>query len=662
MGSSTTAALPSPHLSPGHAKTTPDLIDSNPPSMSPSDLIISSLATFTTSQDQLDREMMLKSFPGCGETHRVEDWYARGFKQTQDREGKPMMLCIPCSQQKTVPILIGLKKFRSGKHEKSPGHGTLLSVWQEQEGMRVLQDVEEQRKRLERDMGDQGFSGGTSRAANWKTSYEVELKSLAGIIHRHTIGETTLYHCAPCSLLNHAVTSSDLKSIGDLVAHSTRPDHLTACRLYLQQRAEVVGVGNLKRKQSQKRKVKELADDETAPGADAEPSMSVAHADPSNQSLNPSVSTDYSGVSPEAREDNHPTPKRPRLTLPLHSPPSTTRSATIAVLDAIQPQIDKSTSKRRVKQSMSIEDWYARGFTKTQNLEGETKFICTPCSQTNCPMTISNSYSHERSFSHGTSLRRWQHEEGERVSRDIRKERRRLEREIHDGGLQNWVKRDADWVRGYEVELDRLEGIIHRHTAEEATRYYHCAPCSTLSHSTLSSDLHSIKDLVSHLESPEHLALYPLYLQQRAEVVGVGLRTKTAKTKHNTVETPEVEIPSRGGEEPFLPAASVDVSEPSSLSSSLPVKQSTDSALEASLQQTPTTDQPAPTSLPATSPAIPTASSSVSLKTAQAPSTDDHIPLDEVLPPSSSRLSQIQTIQRLGANLERTWQALLADP
>ncbi|ODO04567.1 hypothetical protein I350_05171 [Cryptococcus amylolentus CBS 6273] len=565
MGSSTTAALPSPHLSPGHAKTTPDLIDSNPPSMSPSDLIISSLATFTTSQDQLDREMMLKSFPGCGETHRVEDWYARGFKQTQDREGKPMMLCIPCSQQKTVPILIGLKKFRSGKHEKSPGHGTLLSVWQEQEGMRVLQDVEEQRKRLERDMGDQGFSGGTSRAANWKTSYEVELKSLAGIIHRHTIGETTLYHCAPCSLLNHAVTSSDLKSIGDLVAHSTRPDHLTACRLYLQQRAEVVGVGNLKRKQSQKRKVKELADDETAPGADAEPSMSVAHADPSNQSLNPSVSTDYSGVSPEAREDNHPTPKRPRLTLPLHSPPSTTRSATIAVLDAIQPQIDKSTSKRRVKQSMSIEDWYARG-------------------------------------------------------------------------------------------------IIHRHTAEEATRYYHCAPCSTLSHSTLSSDLHSIKDLVSHLESPEHLALYPLYLQQRAEVVGVGLRTKTAKTKHNTVETPEVEIPSRGGEEPFLPAASVDVSEPSSLSSSLPVKQSTDSALEASLQQTPTTDQPAPTSLPATSPAIPTASSSVSLKTAQAPSTDDHIPLDEVLPPSSSRLSQIQTIQRLGANLERTWQALLADP
>ncbi|ODN83936.1 hypothetical protein L198_07633 [Cryptococcus wingfieldii CBS 7118] len=659
MGSSTTAALPSPHLSPGHAKTTPNLIDSNSPGMSPSDLIRSSSATLTTSHDQLDRKMMSKSFPGCGETHRVEDWYARGFRQTQDQEGRPMMLCISCSQQKTVPILIGLKNIRSGKHEKTPGHGTLISVWQEQEGLKVLQDVGEERKRLEREMVDQGLSGGTSRAANWKTSYEKELKSLAGIIHRHTIDETTLYHCAPCSLLNHAVTSSDLKSIGDLVAHLTRPDHLTACQIYLQQRAEVVGVGSIKRKQSKKRKAKELADDETAPGTDAEPSMSVAHADPSNQSLNPSVSTGFSGVLPEAREDNHPTPKRPRLTPPLQSPPSSTRSATIAVLDAIQPQIDKSTSKRRVKQSRPIEDWYARGFTKTQNQQGETKFICAPCSQTNCPMTISNPYSHERSFSHGTSLRRWHHEEGGRVSMDIRKEKRRLEREIHDGGLQEWVKHDADWVRGYEVELERLEGIIHRHTAEETTRYYHCAPCSTLSHSALSSDLHSIKDLVSHLESPEHLALQPLYLQQRAGVVGVSLKTKAAQTKHNTAETPEVEIPSRGGEEPFLPAASNDVSESSSLSSSFPVEQSTGPALEASLQQTPTTDQPAPTSLPDTSPPIPTASSSVSLKTAQAPSTDDHIPLDEVL--SSSRLSQIQTIQRLGANLERTWQALLAD-
>ncbi|TYJ55845.1 hypothetical protein B9479_003497 [Cryptococcus floricola] len=656
MGSSITAALPSPHLSPGHAKTTPDLIDSNSPGMTPSDLIISSSATLTTSQDQSDREMMSKSFLGCGETHRVEDWYARGFKQTQDREGRPMMLCISCSQQTTVPILIGLKSIRSGKHEKTPRHVTLISVWQEQEGLRVLQDVGEERKRLEREMGDQGLSGGTSRAANWKTrktSYEVGLKSLAD--------ETTLYHCAPCSLLNHAVTSSDLKSIGDLVAHLTRPDHLTACQIYLQQRAEVVGVGSIKCKQSKKRKAKELADDETAPGADAEPSMSVAHADPSNQSLNPSVSTDFSVVSPEAREDNHPTPKRPRLTPPLQSPPSSTRSATIAVLDAIQPQIDKSISKRRVKQSRPMEDWYARGFTKTQTPEGETKFICAPCSQINCPMTIINPYNHERSFSHGTSLRRWQHKEGERVARDIRKERRRLEREIHDGGLQEWVKRDADWARGYEVELERLEGIIHRHSAEETTRYYHCAPCSHLSQFALSSDLHSIKDLVSHLESPEHLALYPLYLQQRAEVVGVSLKTKAAQTKHNTAETPEVEIPSRGGEEPFLPAASNDVSESSALSSSLPVEQSIGPALEASLQQTPTTDQPAPTSLPDTSPPIPTASSSVSLKTAQAPSTDNHIPLDEVLPPSSSRMSQIQTIQRLGANLERTWQALLAD-
>ncbi|TYJ55844.1 hypothetical protein B9479_003496 [Cryptococcus floricola] len=309
----------------------------------------------------------------------------------------------------------------------------------------------------------------------------------------------------------------------------------------------------------------------------------------------------------------------------------------------------KSQSKRRGKdlRSKRIEDWYARGFASW--VEDQTTLICMSCS---CLTKKDKATQHERSLAHGVANSRWQEKEGQKVLMDVREEKQRLNREVHHHSREA-MKLDEGWERDYEVELDVLEGIIHRHRTDRTTRY-HCTPCSTINHSSgISSDMDSISDLVAHLKTTEHLVVRPLYLQQQA-YVGAGLYR--GKKRHAAEPLSDILINTEDD-----PSTSAPPTDPKStiLSSSTSAKRSAKSRPPA-VRPVHHANQPSFT--------IPTSATypfqnvlPQSLKAIRPPSPGVHVPGNDVLPTIPSRLSRIETIKQLGDNLDKAWEVVLAD-
>ncbi|ODN83935.1 hypothetical protein L198_07632 [Cryptococcus wingfieldii CBS 7118] len=323
----------------------------------------------------------------------------------------------------------------------------------------------------------------------------------------------------------------------------------------------------------------------------------------------------------------------------------------------------KSQSKLRGKggRSRRMDDWYARGFTSwVQDPEDQTTLMCMSCSQTSnapCLTKKTKAAQHERSLAHGVANSRWQEEEGQKVLMDVREEKQRLKREVHNHSREA-LKLDEGWERDYEVELDILEGIIHRHPTDHTTKY-HCAPCSTINHSSgISSDMDSISDLVAHLKTTEHLVVRPLYLQQQA-YVGAGLYAPKGpkKKKRKAAERlGDILIKTEAG-----PSTSAPPTDPKSTisSSSTSAKRSAKSRPPA-VRPVHHANQPSFT--------IPTSATypfqillPQSLKAIRPPSPGVHVPSIDVLPTIPSRLSHIETIKQLGDNLDKAWEVVLAD-